>query len=624
MKNFFFFSRTYPLRKSRRLFIEVHHLYKKKKKKLSASACTEVESALLALQADLTLKDREKAHVTAKNLEAVSHHHLKKSTLDRSLDFVLALLFALVVAVLVRQMWFEPYEIPSGSMRPTLREKDRLTVSKTTFGINIPLTPKHFYFDPALVKRSGIFIFTGENMDIADVDTLYFYLFPGKKQYVKRLIGKPGDILYFYGGQIFGIDQEGSDISLALQPKEQDLIDHVPFIQFERKISLPQSPVNGIYPSVILYQMNEPVARLFTTDRFEIKGEMLPLSRIHAMDAPDVDNYGALWGMNNFGMCRLVKKESVISSELFPAVDGKEPVLYLEIKHHPNFAGAHLIRDEWGKIRPGLGYLFSFLPLSENHLRSAFSHLTTARFIVEKEMATRWGWEQNGVKQNPFGIHLAGVPDGCYEIIDGKAYEVLWQGITKELPESHPLCQFSLERFRLLYNFGIEFDTRVAIPSRYIYFRNGALYLMGAPALLEEDVYLKRFVDRERERRGKSAFIDWGPPLTKEGSLNVDFIKQFGLKIPEETYLALGDNHAMSSDSRDFGFVPQNNLRGAPQFIFWPPGDRWGKPNQPSYPFFNLPCSIIWAIAALSISGWYWHHHKKAERIFQQLKKSND
>ena len=67
-----------------------------------------------------------------------------------------------------------------------------------------------------------LLVFTGENMDIRDVDTMYFYIFPGKKQYVKRLMGKPGDLLYFYGGEIYGIDGDGKDITSELQIEQLD------------------------------------------------------------------------------------------------------------------------------------------------------------------------------------------------------------------------------------------------------------------------------------------------------------------------------------------------------------------------------------------------------------------
>ena len=206
-----------------------------------------MQEALLALQQEVMQKNREKADELAKKVEALSSAHLRKSGFDQIREFIFALAFALIVAILVRQVWFEFYEIPSGSMRPTFKEQDRLAVSKTAFGVNVPLKPAEFYFNPDLVKRSGIIIFTGEDMDIRDVDTMYFYLFPGKKQYIKRMIGKPGDILYFYGGRVYGIDRDGQDISGLLQPESLNQIEHIPFIDFDRKLLLPPNPINGIF-----------------------------------------------------------------------------------------------------------------------------------------------------------------------------------------------------------------------------------------------------------------------------------------------------------------------------------------------------------------------------------------
>ena len=39
------------------------------------------------------------------------------------MEMAVAIAIALVVATLVRQTWFELYEIPTGSMRPTLKKK---------------------------------------------------------------------------------------------------------------------------------------------------------------------------------------------------------------------------------------------------------------------------------------------------------------------------------------------------------------------------------------------------------------------------------------------------------------------------------------------------------------------
>lgn len=173
--------KIYSLKKCKHILRHTYHRFQKKKKDLSAEARSSVEGALLALQKEVMEKNRERASVMAHTVESLSIVHLKKTGWEQFKELFLALSFALCVAILVRQMWFEFYEIPTGSMRPTFKEQDRLVVSKTAFGINVPLKPNEFYFNPSLVQRNGIVIFTGENMDIRDVDTMYFYLFPRQK-----------------------------------------------------------------------------------------------------------------------------------------------------------------------------------------------------------------------------------------------------------------------------------------------------------------------------------------------------------------------------------------------------------------------------------------------------------
>jgi signal peptidase I len=598
----------YSLNKSKKVFHHVHQLYKRRKKNLSESQDKSLREQLKKLQDALLNKDREKADHLARELSISVHQGLKKTPFQQIRDVLSALAFALFIAILIRQLWFEFYEIPSGSMRPTLKEKDRLVVSKTDFGINFPLSPKHIYFDPALVQRSSIFIFTGENMDIRDVDTLYFYLFPGKKQYVKRLLGKPGDTLYFYGGLIYGMDAEGNDISTELQPEQLSTIDHIPFIQFEGKVSLPTKTPQGILSPVILSQMNEPVAKLSLSPQSQPRGELL---------VPGVQNYGDLWGFKNYAMARLLTAQEVKTLTDHPLEE--KNALYLELKHSPSLSSLQIVRDELGRVRPALGFTTSLIPLTEENLHTLFNHLYTARFYVKDGRAYRYGTPAESVEKNPFLPSLDEVPDGCYEFYAGKAYEVKWEGITFELPATHPLYTFSPIRLQLFFNLGIEFDTRFApqvknqrlFPSRYAYFRKGDLYILGAPLFKADAPELSAFLANETTKA--HPFIDHGPPLLANGEIDRAMLAQNGLKIPAKGYLALGDNHAMSSDSRDFGFVPQGNLRGGPDFIFWPPGPRFGSPNQPPYPFFNLPRLVIWTTAGICLLIWYLLYHRRTK-----------
>ena len=49
-------------------------------------------------------------------------------------DTIKTIVYAVLIAVVIRSLWFEPFKIPSGSMYPTLYVGDYLFVSKYTYG----------------------------------------------------------------------------------------------------------------------------------------------------------------------------------------------------------------------------------------------------------------------------------------------------------------------------------------------------------------------------------------------------------------------------------------------------------------------------------------------------------
>ncbi|MCH9630427.1 MAG: hypothetical protein S4CHLAM37_04260 [Chlamydiia bacterium] len=589
---------------------------------MTSSARNEMNKAFEAAQAAILAKDKSTAGQRIEDLEALSSIHLRKNAFDKLRDFFGALIFALVIAVVVRQMWFEYYEIPTGSMRPTLKEKDRLVVSKNQFGVNVPLLPKHFYFNPSLVKRGGIVVFSGRDMDIPDVNTMYFYLFPGKKQYIKRLIGKPGDTLYFASGNIYGIDKDGNDISSDIQRETLGKINHIPYIHFEGRAISPKSPVQGIFSPVVIYQMNEPVAKLYVSSNRQVQGEMLPI----ATDGDSkITKYEDLWGFKNYAMARIIDRKQYLSFNGANLENITPSDLYLELTHSPSLQNATLERDYYGRVRPSVGLSKSYIPLNETHLKRLFDNLYTARFLVDENGSIRRYGYKKSQQPKMFQAKIDNVPAGTYEFYHGKAHKIGWQGALTELPKNHPIYAFTKEKAKMFFNLGIEFDTRFSpdsstqslLPSRYAFFRDQNLYVMDTLTFNKDEKALQNFRKNEELRSSYSngtysAFTEQ-KVTNSDGTLNVDFIKQYGITVPDKSYLCLGDNYAMSADTRDFGFVPEENLKGVPDFLFWPFGERFGYPNQPLYGFITLPRLIVWVLAFGTILVSIIIHRKRTK-----------
>lgn len=104
------------------------------------------------------------------------------------------IVYAGVIAVAIRTLLFEPFNIPSGSMIPTLLVGDYLFVSKYSYGysrFSLPFSPPLF---------SGR-IFGGEPRR---GDVVVFKLpLDNSTDYIKRIVGLPGDHVQMKQGQLY-------------------------------------------------------------------------------------------------------------------------------------------------------------------------------------------------------------------------------------------------------------------------------------------------------------------------------------------------------------------------------------------------------------------------------------
>ena len=110
------------------------------------------------------------------------------------LETIRTVVYAVLIALVIRTFAYEPFNIPSGSMIPTLLIGDYLFVSKLSYGYSDHSLP----FSLPLI--SGRIFFS----EPARGDVVVFKLpSDNKTDYIKRLIGLPGDTIQVIGGILY-------------------------------------------------------------------------------------------------------------------------------------------------------------------------------------------------------------------------------------------------------------------------------------------------------------------------------------------------------------------------------------------------------------------------------------
>ena len=121
------------------------------------------------------------------------------------------LFYALIIAVLIRSIFVQPFYIPSSSMEPNLLVGDRLFVTKFSYGYS-----KHsFPFSPPIINGRIM----SKNPIRGDV-IVFKTPSDNRTDYIKRLIGLPGDTIQFINGHLY---LNGNQILKTIKSKEDYL-----------------------------------------------------------------------------------------------------------------------------------------------------------------------------------------------------------------------------------------------------------------------------------------------------------------------------------------------------------------------------------------------------------------
>lgn len=120
----------------------------------------------------------------------------KSAALAELIDVAKTVVYAVGIALFLRFFFFQPFNIPSGSMKPDLLVGDFLFVSKPAYGYSrasliwpltrLPLEGRVFGHKP---KRGDVVVFKNRLDD--------------NKDYIKRIIGLPGDTIEMINGHLY-------------------------------------------------------------------------------------------------------------------------------------------------------------------------------------------------------------------------------------------------------------------------------------------------------------------------------------------------------------------------------------------------------------------------------------
>lgn len=138
-----------------------------------------------AIKADLAANNTKLAELSKKDRKNL-RYHISNSHINtpwRKFVFFFADLFwVLLFVVVIRSFFYEPFIIPSGSMKPGLQIGDIVLVNKFEKGLRLPVTNQRLT-DGEAIQRGDVIVFKfPENPKIS---------------YIKRVIGLPGDTISY-------------------------------------------------------------------------------------------------------------------------------------------------------------------------------------------------------------------------------------------------------------------------------------------------------------------------------------------------------------------------------------------------------------------------------------------
>lgn len=135
--------------------------------------------------------------LSAEERAARSRHALREPV---AVEYARSFFPVLLLILLFRSFIAEPFKIPSGSMMPTLLVGDFILVNKFAYGLRLPVLNTKI-LDSGKPKRGDVFVFR--------------YPKNPKEDYIKRVIGLPGDEINYHGKTLYVNGKEIAETDLG-------------------------------------------------------------------------------------------------------------------------------------------------------------------------------------------------------------------------------------------------------------------------------------------------------------------------------------------------------------------------------------------------------------------------
>jgi signal peptidase I len=173
---------------AKQLLGEAKRILKKKRYRIPEYVATTVKTAIDEVEAARKGDDFERMRQAITDLDGRMDEHLAFARKSSARQYAESIGLALGVALLLRAFVVEAFQIPSGSMLPTLEVGDHIFVSKFAYAVGIPFTNTK-------IARLG----TPKRGDVI----VFKYPPDQSVDYIKRVVGLPGETLEIRRNEVF-------------------------------------------------------------------------------------------------------------------------------------------------------------------------------------------------------------------------------------------------------------------------------------------------------------------------------------------------------------------------------------------------------------------------------------